>query len=181
MSFDDLAFQDAMFEGIDPSIKLSHSWSKLCDIFKVLSKDYEVVRENHKKSGNHDNFINFCNNKSEVYYLYLWLQEKPDISNIVACELPDTILSDSAANVIICRPSPTNSTTTRQSLVESVNALVEARKPDAKQIQLTDEKLKRQISKNREDAMGRLLNTKRQLQTETDDGIRKRLRKYEKK
>jgi len=74
-----------------------------------------------------------------------------------------------------------NSTTTRQSLVESVNALVEARKPDAKQIQLTDEKLKGQISSNRDDAMGRLLNTKRQLQTETDDGIRTLLQKYEKK
>ena len=58
---------------------------------------------------------------------------------------------------------------------------MEAWKPDAKQIQLTDEKLKGQISKNRDDAMGRLLNTKRQLQTETDDGIRKLLWKYEKK
>jgi hypothetical protein len=114
-----------MFKGIDPSVKLHYSWSKLNDIFKVLSKDYEVVRENHKKSGNHDDFFDFCNNKSEVYYLYLWLQEKPDISN-VACELPDTVFFDSAANVIICLPSPTNSTTTRQSLVESVNALVEA-------------------------------------------------------
>ncbi len=180
-SFDALAFQDAMFEGIDPSIKLNHSWSKLRDIYKVLSKDFEVVRDNHKKSGNHDDFINFCNNKSEVYYLYLWLQEKPDVSNIVACELHDSVFCDSAANVIILRPSPTNSSTTRQSLVESVNALVQAWKPDAKQIQLTDEKLKGQVSKNRDDAKGRLLNTKRQLKTETDRGIRKILQKYEKK
>ena len=101
-----------MFKGIDPSVKLHYSWSKLNDIFKVLSKDYEVVRENYKKSGNHGDFINFCNNKSEVYYLYLWLQEKPDISNIVACELPDSIFCDSAANVIIRSLSPTNSSTT---------------------------------------------------------------------
>jgi hypothetical protein len=67
-AFDDLAFYDKMLEGIDPSIKLNHSWSKLREIFKVLSKDYEVVRENHKKSGNHEDFINFCNNKSEVKY-----------------------------------------------------------------------------------------------------------------
>ena len=58
---------------------------------------------------------------------------------------------------------------------------MEAQKPDAKQIQLTDEKLKGQVSKNRDDAMGRLLNTKRQLKTETDHGIRKILRKYGKK
>ncbi len=28
-SYDDLAFEDSMFDGIDPSVKLSHSWSKL--------------------------------------------------------------------------------------------------------------------------------------------------------
>jgi hypothetical protein len=32
-AFDDLAFYDKMLEGIDPSIKLSHSWSKLCEIY----------------------------------------------------------------------------------------------------------------------------------------------------
>ena len=180
-AFDDLAFYDDMFEGIDPSVKLNHSWSKLREIFKVLSKDYEVVRENHKKSGNHDDFINFCNNKSEVYYLYLWLQQKPYVTNVVAYELPENVFCYSTANLIIRRPSPTNSYTTRQSLVESVNALVEARKPNAKQLQLTEEKLKSQVSKNRDDAMGRLLHTKRQLRAETDDGIRKTLRKYEKK
>ena len=155
-AFDDLAFYDDMFEGINPSVKLNHSWSKLREIYKVLSKDYEVVRENHKKSGNHDDFINFCNNKSEVYYLYLWLQQKPDVTNVVAYELPENVFCDSTANLIIRRPSPTNSYTTRQSLVESVNALVEARKPNAKQLQLTEEKLKSQVSKNRDDAMGRL-------------------------
>jgi hypothetical protein len=41
--------------------------------------------------------------------------------------------------------------------------------------------LKGQVSKNRDDAKGRLLNTKRQLKTETDRGIRKILQKYEKK
>jgi hypothetical protein len=103
-AFDDLAFHDEMFEGIDPFVKLSHSWSKLRDIYKVLSKDYEVVRENHKKSGNHDDFINFCNNKSEVYYLYLWLQQKPDVTNVIAYELPENIFCDSTANLIFADP-----------------------------------------------------------------------------
>ena len=67
---DNLAFEDAMFDDIDPSVKLSHSWSKLREIFKSLSKDFEIVRDNHKQSGNHDDFINFCNNRSDVYYLY---------------------------------------------------------------------------------------------------------------
>jgi hypothetical protein len=94
--------------------------------------------------------------------------------------LHDSVFCNNAANVIICHLSPTNSSSTRQSLVESVNALVEAQKPDTKQIQLTDEKLKGQVSKNQDDARGRLLSTKRQLKTETDHGIRKILRKCEK-
>jgi hypothetical protein len=78
----------------------------------------------------------------------LWLQQKPDVTNVVAYELPENVFCDSAANLIIHRPSPTNSNTTRQSLVESVNALVEARKLNIKQLQLTEEKLKSQVSKN---------------------------------
>ena len=38
-----------MFDGIDPSVKLSHSWSKLREIYKALVKDYEVICDNHKK------------------------------------------------------------------------------------------------------------------------------------
>jgi hypothetical protein len=48
-SFDDLAFHDQMLKGIDPSIKLTHSWSKLPEIYKVLSKDFEAVREPQEK------------------------------------------------------------------------------------------------------------------------------------
>jgi hypothetical protein len=82
--------------------------------------------------------------------------------------LPNAIFSDSAANVIIHHPSPMNSTTTRQSLVDSVAALVEAH-----------EDLKGQVSKNQDVAVGRLLITKWQLQTKTDRRIRKLLQKYE--
>jgi hypothetical protein len=58
---------------------------------------------------------------------------------------------------------------------------VEAWKLNVKQLPLTEEKLKSQVSKNQDDAMGRLLHTKRQLRAETDHEIRKILRKYEKK
>jgi hypothetical protein len=43
------------------------------------------------KSGNHD-FINFCGSKSEVYYLHLWLKEKPQLEAMVVTELPDIFL-----------------------------------------------------------------------------------------
>ncbi len=56
--------------------------------------------------------------------------------------LPNAVFSDSAANLIICHPSPMNSPTTRQSLVDSVAELVEAH-----------EELKGQVSKNQDDAV----------------------------
>jgi hypothetical protein len=65
--YDKLAFVDSIFLGVDPSVKLDHSWSKLREIFKGLTKSYCEIFENHKKSGNHDDFINFCGSNSEVY------------------------------------------------------------------------------------------------------------------
>jgi hypothetical protein len=50
--FDHIASTDPMFSGIDPSIKLEHSWRKLRDIYKALTKStksYGKVFENHKK------------------------------------------------------------------------------------------------------------------------------------
>jgi len=78
-AYDNLAFVDSVFLGVNPSVKLEHSWSKLREIYKGLTKSYGEIFENHKKSGNHDDFINFCGSKSEVYYLYLWLKEKPQL------------------------------------------------------------------------------------------------------
>jgi hypothetical protein len=78
-AYDNLAFVDSVFLGVNPSVKLEHSWSKLREIYKGLMKSYGEIFENHTKSGNHDDFINFCGSKSEVYYLYLWLKEKPQL------------------------------------------------------------------------------------------------------
>ncbi len=36
--YDFITFTDPMFSGIDPSIKLEHSWSKLREIYKTLTK-----------------------------------------------------------------------------------------------------------------------------------------------
>jgi hypothetical protein len=74
-----LAYDNAFFDGVDPSVKLEHNWSKLKEIFKNLTKSYGEVFGNHKKSGNHDDFINFCGARSEMYYLHLWLEEKPQL------------------------------------------------------------------------------------------------------
>jgi hypothetical protein len=86
-----------MLSGIDPSIKLEHSWSKLREIYKTLTKSYGEVFENHKK-----NFINFCGSKSDVYYLHLWLKQKPQLESLVVGDLPEDVFYDSGR-----RPSPT--------------------------------------------------------------------------
>ena len=77
--YDNLAFVESNFHGVNPSVKLDHSWSKLREFFKGLTKSYGEIFENHKKSGNHDDFVNLCGSKSEVYYLYLWLKDKPQL------------------------------------------------------------------------------------------------------
>jgi hypothetical protein len=77
--FDQLAFEHPMFANVDPSIKLEHNWTKLHEIFKGLMKGYSEVYDNHKKSGNYDDFENFVGNPSECLHLYFWLQEKPQL------------------------------------------------------------------------------------------------------
>jgi hypothetical protein len=124
-----------MFSGINPSIKLKHSWSKLREIYKTLAKSYEEVFENHIKSENHDDFINFCGYKSDVYYLHLWLKQKPQLESVVVFDLPEDVFYDSGAPAIESRqrPSPTFSNTSgRSALVDSINALVEERKKSRK-------------------------------------------------
>jgi hypothetical protein len=131
--YDELAHEHQFFLGIDPSVKLQHSWSKLREIYKVLTKSYREVFENHK-SGNHDDFINFYGAKSEVYYLYLWLQEQLQLESMVVADLPNNIFSHSATPSLEITPtnpwhSPTESealfwTSTKSSLALSVNALV---------------------------------------------------------
>jgi hypothetical protein len=47
--FDELGFQHNMFLGVDPSMKLEHSWNNLYEIYKGLMKSYTQVYENYKK------------------------------------------------------------------------------------------------------------------------------------
>jgi hypothetical protein len=184
---DELAHTDSMFAGVDPSVKLPHSWSKLRDIFKGVTKCYAEVFENFKKSGNHDDFINFCGSKSEVYYLYLWLQEKPQLVQMVVAEMPNYLFIDSAKKEqfeLKPHPSPTGSELSfsrssggKSSVAASINALVEKRRKSREPSHFNEA-----ISKLKLDMkLKRLIDVKRQLETESNVGIIKVLKKYEKK
>jgi hypothetical protein len=133
--YDELAHMDSMFAGVEPLVMLPHSWSKLRDIYKGVTKCYAEVFENFKKSGNHDDLSKFCGSKSEVYYLYLWLQDKPQLEQMVVAELPNDLFIDSAKKEqfeLKHRPSPTGSELSfsrssggKSSVAASINALVE--------------------------------------------------------
>ena len=47
--FDELGFQHDMLLGVDPAVKLEHSWNKLREIYKGLMKSYTEAYENHIK------------------------------------------------------------------------------------------------------------------------------------
>jgi len=136
--YDELAHMDSMFAGVEPLVMLPHSWSKLRDIYKGVTKCYAEVFENFKKSGNHDDLSKFCGSKSEVYYLYLWLQDKPQLEQMVVAELPNDLFIDSAKKEqfeLKHRPSPTGSELSfsrssggKSSVAASINALVENRR-----------------------------------------------------
>ncbi len=197
--FDQLAFEHPMFANVDPSIRLEHNWMKLCEIFKGLMKGYSEVYDNHKKSGNHDDFENFVGNCSELLYLYFWLQEKPQLQPMVIINLPEEVFFDtSVPDQIAARPlrrSPTGSESSlkfsgKSTLAASVTAFIEERRKsrelslvqsDPYVSQLTKEKLEMQVSHNLEDNVNRLIEVKWKLEVETNPGIVKVLKKYEKR
>jgi hypothetical protein len=167
--YDKLAFDDPMFAlaEIDPSVKIAHTWDRLCDIYKMLLKNYAVVRDNNKRSGNHDDFINFCGNRPDVYYLHLWLQLKPSFENLVVAELPADVFMEIVS--MLRRPSPTPSDDlsrrgNKNSLTDAVFALADARKiseaTEAARAALLHEKLATQKSINYDDNFKRLLDVK---------------------
>jgi hypothetical protein len=177
-------------------VKQDHSWSKLCEIFKGLTKSYAEIHKNHKQSGNHDHFINFVGVKSKVYCLYLWLQGKPQLEPMVNINLPEEVFFDignkSKQDEVQHRPSPTNSKLSfvcssigRNNMVASINSLVEehrkSREPRPIEVEINRKKLEMKISRNYEDHVKRLLDVKRQLETENNPGIIKVLKKYEKR
>jgi hypothetical protein len=134
--YDLLAYNHAFFDGVDPSVKLEQNWSKLREIYKGLTKSYSEVFEIHKKSGNHDDFINFYGARSKMYYLHFWLEEKPQLQNMVVIDLPDGVFFDSGNKdqfELRRHPSPTSLELSfacsggRNNLAASVNALVEER------------------------------------------------------
>ena len=133
-----------------------------------------------------------------MYYIHLRLQEKPQVEPLAISNLPYDVFYDSGKpSYPTTTPwqSPKESETSfnmgprsRSSLAASVGALVDEQRKSGEQMLSVDnsisrpneEKLSMQISRNLEENVNWLIETKRKLQSETDPGIIKVLRKYEK-
>jgi hypothetical protein len=117
---------------------------------------------------------------------------------MVVINLPKEVIFDtSVPDQTAARPlwrSPTGSESSlkfsgKSTLAASVTALIEERRKsrelslvqsDPYVSQLTKEKLEMQVSRNLEDNVNRLIEVKRKLEVETNPGIVKVLKKYEK-
>ena len=109
-----------------------------------------------------------------MYYLHLWLEEKPQLQNMVVIDLPDCVFFDSRNKgqfELRCYPSPTSSELSfarsggRNNLAASVNALVEeprkSRESGIVDIKISQQKLEMQVSRNYDDNVKRLIEVKR--------------------
>jgi hypothetical protein len=143
-----------------------------------------------KNYGIHDDFINFCGARSEMYYLHLWLEEKPQLQNMIVIDLPDGVFFDSGNKdqfELRCHPLPTSLELSfarsggKNNLAASVNALVEERRKSCESgivdTRISQQKLEMQVSHNYDDNVKRLIEVKR---PEMNPGIIKVLKKYEK-
>jgi hypothetical protein len=120
-----------------------------------------VIRDNQKNIGNHDDFIIF-------------------VTTIVKCT---TYTCGCKINLTLQLLFPVTCLTrcyVRRDSSHFSRALAAVPMPDLSQVKLTEEKVKAQVGKNRDNIMKRLLETKGQLQSETASGIQPQLRKCEK-
>jgi hypothetical protein len=151
---------DNHHEHVQPSNRNVSSSSDLVVLWKGIKREYEIVFNNFKMSGNHNSSFTmeamscqsmtsadlndvfgveaggFCNftNSIVIIYLRLWLNEKPGHTNFVSRRLPEAIQIDTMvpqSSAIAVKPAP--EAKMRKSpdiLADSINNLAKARKID---------------------------------------------------
>jgi hypothetical protein len=192
-----LAWDDPLFDDIDALVTIPHTWSKLQDFYKGLSKLYLETFENHKKAEIMMTSLIFAVIEGRCT-IYIYGCKKNHRWNPLSFLIYPMMSYDSGKPsypTTTPRQSPTESETSfnmgsrsRSSLAASVGALVDERRKSREQTlsvdnsisRLNEEKLSLQISHNLEENVNQLIETKRKLQMETDPGIIKVLKNYEK-
>lgn len=86
-------------EEIDPSKIVPHDWRKLRQMWKSVNAAYKAALTKFTTSGTHENdFLSFCSGRHDVYYLRLWLNVKPNLTDMVVADLPDDCQMSSDQN-----------------------------------------------------------------------------------
>jgi phosphopantetheine adenylyltransferase len=84
MDYNNLNSDNEVFDAITPAMITHHSSGKLYSLWNELNRAYIKAKARFTKSGtNDDDFWNFCAGQTDVYYLHLWLQVKPGLTNYV--------------------------------------------------------------------------------------------------
>ncbi|RLN46980.1 hypothetical protein BBJ28_00010039 [Nothophytophthora sp. Chile5] len=75
--YDSLISDDAVFEGVDPSVHVAHSSDKLKRMWKEVASKFARAEANSKVSGQGSNdFWEFCDGNAAVYYLDRWCDHR---------------------------------------------------------------------------------------------------------
>ncbi|KAF4143801.1 hypothetical protein GN958_ATG07010 [Phytophthora infestans] len=82
--YSDLFTSDARFEGVDASVVVIHSATKVYDMWKDVNKRYLKAMANFTKSGEHeDDFFTYCEGALDTFYLRECLKHKRDLASFV--------------------------------------------------------------------------------------------------
>jgi hypothetical protein len=66
-----------------------HPWKKLRELWKAVNSDFKNAMYRFTLSGSHNsNFYDFCQCKLHTFYLWKLLEERPQLNDMVAAELP---------------------------------------------------------------------------------------------
>ena len=98
--YNEVMFEEYFFSkySINPSVIVQHDWKKLMANYKEVNAAYKESLVKFTASGNHDSvFFNFCSGRLDAYYLWLHLQQRPELLTYVNAVLQPGVFSDSSS------------------------------------------------------------------------------------
>jgi hypothetical protein len=122
----------------------------------------------------------------------VWLKDKTQLEPMVVINLLEDVFFDSGKKEfeVQCQPSPTGSelsfadSSGKNNFVACINSLIKerrkSREPRQVEVKIKNKKLEMHISHNYNDNVKRLIDVKCQLETESNPGIIKVLKRYKK-
>jgi hypothetical protein len=86
-----------------------------------INYHYQIAYRNNKKSGSHDDFVNFVGSRPYIYYNHLWLCQVPHLLNFAVPLLPKCQIVGLKKGR--CSSTSSNHSHHSSSMVQMANAL----------------------------------------------------------